>query len=362
MAVQKTRGRAGTGAGTLKANPETVKAGDQAAGVEMVEAPRWPTKVKISDLADNPDNPREKLRRLGELARTIEEVGVLQRLVVIPREIWLRAKPHHDKPETQGGIGDKPYVILIGHRRRHASEMAGLEEVPVDVKEDVAEQSRRNALIENLQRDDLTVMEEARELDKMMREDEMSQRQAATTLGKSQGWVSQRISLLSLIPALQVAVDDGELKIEDAREVAKLLPELQQLLVDGGLELAVAREIAKLPEAEQLAADRTAPAPAPEPAPSPAPVPEPRAEANPAAPRPNGKNPQPPHDDDGLDEALRLEAAANTIANLRVARRVVQHQPDKALAIYRTLQDVLEEMRTDLEGAGLLERREAPAE
>lgn len=344
MVIKKNRGRAGTG--TLTANPEGIKTGNQAAGLDLDETPRWPESLKISELADNPDNPRDQLRRLEELARTIEEVGVLQRLVVIPRDVWLSARPHHDKPEDQGGIGEKPYVILIGHRRRHASEMAGLEEVPVDVRDNVAEQSRRNALIENLQRDDLTVMEEARELDKMMREDNLSQRAAASALGKSQGWVSQRVTLLKLVPALQLAVDAGELKIEDAREVARLLPELQQLLVTGELSVELAVHLSKLPENEQLAAPRTLP----------------EAHVSPTDPElaSSGNSVPGPRKDrgDGLAEARELLAAVKKVADLRRAMRVVEEQPEQALMIYQSLEVVMEELRTDLEGKGLIPRRE----
>src|SRR5687768_417015 len=113
MAQQKrNRGRPGSG---LEAHPEPVMAGDQAAGVPWEPTPRWPDTAKVEDLADNPDNPRSSLRKLGELAASIREVGLLQRLVVVPREAWLAAKPHHDAPEGQGGIGTKPWVILVGH-------------------------------------------------------------------------------------------------------------------------------------------------------------------------------------------------------------------------------------------------------
>lgn len=197
----------------------------KAAVPELASAPKWPDTVKLKDLADNPDNPREELRDLDGLAVTIKERGILQRLVVVPRATWLTAHPHHTEK-----IGDAPFVILIGHRRRHAAELAGLDEVKVEVRES-ASGSRTDALIENIQRSDLDPLEEANGIRDLMAEEGLSQRGVAELLGKSQGWVSQRLVLLKLIPELQQAITNGTLKIEDAREIGKLPPQEQILPV-----------------------------------------------------------------------------------------------------------------------------------
>ncbi|MER5424384.1 ParB/RepB/Spo0J family partition protein [Streptosporangium roseum] len=195
----------------------------KAARPEPANAPKWPDTVKLKDLADNPDNPREELRDLEGLAATIKERGILQRLVVVPRATWLNAHPQHVEK-----IGDAPFVILIGHRRRHAAELAGLDEVKVEVRES-ASGSRTDALIENIQRSDLDPLEEANGIRDLMEEESLSQRGVAELLGKSQGWVSQRLVLLKLVPELQQAVTDGVLKIEEAREIGKLPPHEQTL-------------------------------------------------------------------------------------------------------------------------------------
>ncbi|MFI6513303.1 ParB/RepB/Spo0J family partition protein [Streptosporangium sp. NPDC050855] len=197
----------------------------KAALSEPASAPKWPDTVKLEDLADNPDNPREELRDLEGLAATIKERGILQRLVVVPRATWLSTHPHHAEK-----IGDAPFVILIGHRRRHAAELAGLDEVRVEVRES-ASGSRTDALIENIQRSDLDPLEEANGIRDLMEEEGLSQRGVAELLGKSQGWVSQRLVLLKLIPELQQAITNGTLKIEDAREIGKLPPQEQSLPV-----------------------------------------------------------------------------------------------------------------------------------
>ncbi len=197
----------------------------KAAVPELASAPKWPDTVKLKDLADNPDNPREELRDLEGLAATIKERGILQRLVVVPRATWLTAHPHHTEK-----IGDTPFVILIGHRRRHAAELAGLDEVKVEVRESTSG-SRTDALIENIQRSDLDPLEEANGIRDLMEEEGLSQRGVAELLGKSQGWVSQRLVLLKLTPELQQAITNGTLKIEDAREIGKLPPQEQALPV-----------------------------------------------------------------------------------------------------------------------------------
>ncbi|MFC4056666.1 ParB/RepB/Spo0J family partition protein [Planomonospora corallina] len=187
--------------------------------------PKRPQSVKLEDLADNPDNPRESLRDLQGLADTIGDEGVLQDLVVVPRDVWLAAYPHHaDK------IGDRPYVIQHGHRRRHAAALAGLTEVPVKVRES-AESAEERTLIENFQRDDLTPLEEARALQRLIDLRGITLREACRKVGKSPGWGSQRLVLLRLKPELQRALADGTLKLEDAREIGKLPPEEQAMPV-----------------------------------------------------------------------------------------------------------------------------------
>ncbi|GAA3163070.1 hypothetical protein GCM10010466_62550 [Planomonospora alba] len=201
-------------------------------------APKWPQTVRLEDLADNPDNPRESLRDLEGLAETIRDEGVLQDLVVVPRAVWLAAYPHH-----AGEIGDRPYVIQHGHRRRHAAALAGLAEVPVKVRES-AESAEERTLIENFQRDDLTPLEEARALQRLIDLRGITLREACRKVGKSPGWGSQRLVLLKLRPELQQALADGALKLEDAREIGKLPPEEQAMPV------AAVAPIAATPEAE----------------------------------------------------------------------------------------------------------------
>ncbi|MEV5606873.1 ParB/RepB/Spo0J family partition protein [Streptomyces sp. NPDC052225] len=195
---------------------------------ETAPAPRKardsaPLTVPVGDLTENPDNPRHELRDLDGLAETVRERGVLQALGVVPAAVFLAAYPHHEK-----AVGKAPYVVLHGHRRLAAARMAGLDEVPVLVRQD-ATRSDEDALIENVQRDDLTELEQAQAIQGLITAHGYSQRQVAARIGKTQGFVSQRLSLMKLRDDLQEALADGRVSVEDARRIARLPQEEQAL-------------------------------------------------------------------------------------------------------------------------------------
>ncbi|MFI7339097.1 ParB/RepB/Spo0J family partition protein [Streptomyces sp. NPDC050085] len=198
------------------------------ADAEKTPAPRTrpdttPLRVAVSELTENPDNPRHELRDLEGLAETVRERGVLQALGVVPAAVFLAAHPHHKK-----AVGKAPYVVLHGHRRLAAAKMAGLDEVPVLVRDD-ASRSDEDALIENVQRDDLTELEQAQAIQGLITAYGYSQRQVAARIGKTQGFVSQRLSLMKLREDLQEALADGRVSVEDARRIARLPQDEQQL-------------------------------------------------------------------------------------------------------------------------------------
>lgn len=183
----------------------------------------YPLTVPVTDLAENPDNPRHELRDLDGLAETLRERGVLQALGVVSRGAFLAVHPQHE-----AAVGDAPYVVLHGHRRLAAAKLAGLREVPVLVRED-ATRTDEDALIENVQRDDLTELEQAQAIQGLITSYGYSQRQVATRIGKTQGFVSQRLSLMKLREDLQEALADGRVSVEDARRIARLPRDEQRL-------------------------------------------------------------------------------------------------------------------------------------
>lgn len=202
--------------------------GAAGAGNPAPEASGTPTRtvpvtVPVADLAENPDNPRHELRDLDGLAETVRERGVLQALGVVPAAVFVATYPHHAE-----AVGGAPYVVLHGHRRLAAAKMAGLDEVPVLVRAD-ASRSDEDALIENVQRDDLTELEQAQAIQGLITAYGYSQRQVAARIGKTQGFVSQRLSLMKLREDLQEALADGRVSVEDARRIARLPHEEQQL-------------------------------------------------------------------------------------------------------------------------------------
>lgn len=183
-----------------------------------------PRMMPIGELAHNPFNPRADLGDLQETADSLLERGQIQPVTVITRAAFLAAHPDQDAV-----LGQAPYVVLDGNRRLGAARLAGLEELRVDVNDDLASSAAdilESALVANLHRADLTPMEEARTLDDLVKV-HGSQRQVARRIGKSNAWVSQRLALLELEPALQEELAAGELKVEDARRIGKLPAEQQ---------------------------------------------------------------------------------------------------------------------------------------
>jgi ParB/RepB/Spo0J family partition protein len=169
--------------------------------------------LPLSLLDDHPDNPRSQLRGIEELAATIElDGGLLQALIVVPSHRMFGA----------GAVDDGRFTIVAGHRRRVALELLGRTEARCEVREDLDARAVRGAMLtENLQRDDLTALEEAEAFDKLVG-DGWSQREIAAAAGCTQGQVSKRLSLLRLDPAVQQAVREERLSVADAVELGKL--------------------------------------------------------------------------------------------------------------------------------------------
>ena len=137
--------------------------------------------LKISEIEPNKSQPRKEFdeNALAELAESISIHGVLQPLLVRP-------------------IADGGYQIVAGERRWRASRMAGLTEVPVVIKELTDSEAMELALIENLQREDLTPVEEALGYKQLMEEYNMSQDQVSKTVGKSRPAIANALRLLNL--------------------------------------------------------------------------------------------------------------------------------------------------------------------
>lgn len=208
---------------------------NEATGVESHTPGTAPRNLPLSRLAHNPFNPRVLLPEIQETADSLLERGQIQPITVITRAAFLNA---HPEAEEQIGVAD--FIVLDGNRRLAAAHLAGMEELRVDVNDDLAETAAdllESALIANIQREDLTPLEQARGLSQLMKV-HGSLRQVARRVGKTHVWVSQRLALLDLTPDLQKKLASKELSIEDARQLGKI-PKQRQ--AEEAVKLAAAR-------------------------------------------------------------------------------------------------------------------------
>ena len=178
--------------------------------------------LKISQIEPNRRQPRRAFDEasLGELAQSIAEHGVLQPILV--------------RPMLHGG-----YQIVAGERRYRASRLAGLTEVPVIIRDLSDSETMQLALIENLQREDLSPLEEAEGYRTLSSDYGFSQEDVAKTVGKSRSAVANAIRLLSLPDEVKSMVDDGRLSAGHARALLaienkeKIVPTAQRIAAEG---------------------------------------------------------------------------------------------------------------------------------
>jgi ParB family chromosome partitioning protein len=161
--------------------------------------------------------PRVDMRpeTLEELAQSIKSQGVVQPIVVRPIEMPGAA------PAPAGAPGQR-YEIIAGERRWRAAQIAGLPDIPAVV---------RRVPDENIQRENLNPMEEARALDRLIREFEITHQEAADAVGRSRAAVSNLLRLLDLAPEVAERVDRRELEMGHARALLGLTQRRQQIEV-----------------------------------------------------------------------------------------------------------------------------------
>ncbi len=193
------------------------------------------TRVQLAWLATTPLNRRSSFdpSKLDELGASLRK-RQLQAIVVVPADMYLKLWPDH-----RDHVGEARYVIVAGERRYRAAQRAGLATLQASIQEDVAD-SRLDLLdavvTENLERQNLDPIEEAHAVEDMVNECGGNAAAAAGRFGRSEGWVSQRRSLLKLSPDIQRRVSSGELSVRIARALAgKGLPPEQQAAALHGL-------------------------------------------------------------------------------------------------------------------------------
>ena len=168
--------------------------------------------VPVGSISPNPRQPRSKIQpeELNELTASIREHGVLQPLIVTPQD-------------TAG-----QYILIAGERRLQAARLAGLEAVPVIVRQATDQQRLELAIIENVQRSDLSPLEEAEAYRQLAEDFGLSHEQIAAQVGKSRVAVTNTMRLHKLPDAVKNALIEGRISEGHARALLALpTPEAQ---------------------------------------------------------------------------------------------------------------------------------------
>lgn len=165
--------------------------------------------ININELRPNPYQPRQVFdeEALKELASSIKEHGVFQPIIV--------------KKSIKG------YEIIAGERRYRASKMAGLEKIPAIIRTFTDEQMMEIALLENLQREDLNAMEEAKAYQSLINNLHLTQEELSRRVGKSRSHITNMLGLLRLPNQVQQMINDKKISMGHARVLSKLENETQ---------------------------------------------------------------------------------------------------------------------------------------
>lgn len=195
--------------------------------------------LRLSEIEPNRNQPRKEFDReaLQQLADSIREHGVLQPLLV-------RA------------IGESSYQLVAGERRWRAARMAGVNEVPVIIKELDDTQAMEIALIENLQREDLNPIEEALGYQVLTEQYNMTQDEVAKRVGKSRPVIANALRLLGLPPEIIEMVKHGDITSGHARallafESQQEMIEVAQKIISQGLTVREVEKLAKPKKEEE---------------------------------------------------------------------------------------------------------------
>ena len=192
--------------------------------------------VDVDRIAPNPQQPRYAVdaAALGELVESIRQHGVLQPLIVA-------------RADGEAGQG---YTLVAGERRWRAAREAGLRTVPVVVKEATPRQRLELALVENLQRQDLSPLETAQAYRQLIDEHGLTQEAVAERVGRNRATVANAMRLLHLPPEARDALASGAISEGHARavlacEAAADRQALLRVILDRGLSVRQAEELAR---------------------------------------------------------------------------------------------------------------------
>jgi ParB family transcriptional regulator, chromosome partitioning protein len=192
--------------------------------------------LPIDNVNPNPRQPRQAIEpeALADLAASIREHGLIQPIIVTAAS-----------PEDPA-----PYIIIAGERRWRASRLAGLEEVPVVIKEASPQDMLELALVENIQRADLNPLEEANAYQTLIADFGLTQEQVAERVGKSRTAVTNIVRLLRLPDSVKNALIEGQIREGHARALLGLnddqaIVEACKLVIGQGLSVRQTEELVR---------------------------------------------------------------------------------------------------------------------
>lgn len=181
------------------------------------------TSLPTNSIRPNSEQPRQIFsdEALAELAKSIEEHGIIQPLIVVPAE-------------------DGEYELIAGERRLRAAKVIGLDEVPVVIRNDKELKKLELAIVENVQRENLNVIEEALAYQKLMQDFSLTQDDVAKKVGKSRSQIANKVRLLMLPVDVKRAINNGQISEGHARALLGLEKPEQIVMLCG---LIIARKM-----------------------------------------------------------------------------------------------------------------------
>ena len=184
------------------------------AGTEVAQQ----NEVPVSQISPNPRQPRTVFNEeaMAELVASIKSIGILQ-------------------PPVVRKVAENKYELIMGERRFRAAKLAGLTSIPVIIRQTPDNELLREALIENIQREDLNAMEESLALQRLQQEFQLTQQQVADAVGKSRSAVTNLMRLTSLELEVQKLLERGDLELGHAKCL---------LALDGSVQVNAARTVA----------------------------------------------------------------------------------------------------------------------
>jgi ParB family transcriptional regulator, chromosome partitioning protein len=199
---------------------------ESAASDQSANNPGLPASLLLEDMVPGAYQPRTRMDEgaLYELAESIKAQGIMQPILVRRlSDEQARARRKKD-PQSHSANGDaRPvYEIIAGERRYRAARIAGLDSVPVLVRDVPDESAAAMALIENIQREDLNPLEEAHGLQRLVKEFGLTHEQAAQAVGRSRSAASNLLRLLNLADPVQTMLMAGDLDMGHARALLAL--------------------------------------------------------------------------------------------------------------------------------------------